>query len=259
MEAADGSTGYCYEQAWEDRIGRRERLRAKPCGIAVVVAGAKVAPQFRNVRQFHKQAYEQGKRHEEQGERKQRIYLADNLVDWQHRGYYVVGEDDYYPHHLGTAQCFQYDGRTVNKHHSYHDEEQDGEDKHNLACESAKVTADKLGQPYSAMTDRQHTAEIVVHGSGKNAAEDNPQIGHRTIPRSHDGTKDRTSAGNVQELYHKDFPTGHDDVIHTISLGYSRSGPVVGPHDMLNKFTVEQVAYDQRQKGNSKRYHFACI
>ena len=43
--------------------------------------------------------YHQGASHEEQREGKERIDLADNLVDRQHRGDDVIDKDNSHPHH----------------------------------------------------------------------------------------------------------------------------------------------------------------
>ena len=162
---------------------------------------------------MQEQPYHQSSCHEKQGYGKERIYLADNLIDRQHGGKDVVAENDECPH-LGVATHGVQDfSRRIDKHRAHHDQQQNREDQHHGFGRIAQVFADKRRKSGTLITHGEHAHEIIVNGTGKDTTQHNPQIGHRTELGTHDGTKDRTGTGNVQELNHKDFPVGKDNVV----------------------------------------------
>ena len=57
-----------------------------------------------------------------------------------------------------------------------------------------------------------------MDSSGEDASEHYPEICGRTELGSHYGSKDRTGPGDIQELDHEYFPSGHRDKIHTVRL-----------------------------------------
>ena len=120
VEAAYGSTGNGKEKAGEERVLRNVAIRAEPSGIAVEVARAKVAPQFGKVRHLDEQAYHQCHGHEQQREGEEGIYLANDLVDGQHRGDDIIDEDDHDPQHLRPAHAMKDDGGTVDEDYADH-------------------------------------------------------------------------------------------------------------------------------------------
>ena len=89
MEATDSSAGDGDEEAREDIVGERRVLLL--CHIAEAV------PQLRQHRHLDEEHHDEGYCHEEQGEGEYGVYLADNLVDGEHRCYHVICEYHYYP------------------------------------------------------------------------------------------------------------------------------------------------------------------
>ena len=93
----------------------------------------------------------------------------------------------------------------------------------------------------------------------KDTAEDNPQIGGRTELGTHDSTEDRTGARNVQKLNHENLPRRKKNVIHSIVYTQRWSNTIIRSEDLLNKFTVKQIAEYQEYKANTKCYHFTLM
>ena len=93
MEAADGTAGNSDEEAREYGVVGNERLASEPSGILVEVGLRKVAPQFRNNGLLDEESHQECQCHKDEREGKERIYLANDLVDRQHRGNDVIGED----------------------------------------------------------------------------------------------------------------------------------------------------------------------
>ena len=203
METTDSTTGNSDEQTGEDAL-RCER------GLSNAL------PHLRDIRHLHKQHRHQGYSHKQQGECEQGVNLSDNLIDRHHRGNDIIHEDDNNPEctvtqypdawHTAQAQFLQQQSRTVHKHGSYHHQQENRENQHNLLWGITQVFSNNLRQVSATVTNTQHTAQIVVRSTCKDTSEDNPEIGSRSELGTHDGTKDRSSTCNVQELYHENLP-----------------------------------------------------
>lgn len=105
------------------------------------------------------------------------------------------------------------------------------------------------------MPQGEHTGKIVVHGTGKDTAEHNPQIGCRAELGSHDGTEDRPQPGYIEKLYHENLPGGQWDVIHSIGSRKGRCLAVVGTKDAFDETSVNKIAGYQRQQAKGKCNH----
>ena len=91
-----------------------------------------------------------------------------------------------------------------------------------------------------------------MHGSGKDAAEHYPKIARRTELGTHNGSEDRSSACNVEELDEKHFPVWHYNKVNAIGIGDCRCKPVVGGKHLLHEFAVGEIAYDKQNEANCK-------
>ena len=65
-------------------------------------------------------------------------------------------------------------GGRIDKHRSHHNEQQNGEHQHQVLGSGTQVLAYQLGQTGTVMTHGEHARQVVVGGSGKDTAEDNP-------------------------------------------------------------------------------------
>ena len=242
METADRPAGNGDEHVGPDRLSL-----AAP-GLAAVL---QAVPEFGDLRMLHDQADHQGHGHEYQCYRKERVDFADDLVDGEHRGDNVIDEDYPRPDHEGgvgsvAGQVFQDDGRAVNEHGSHQHQQQDAEAEHHGPGAPAEVFPDQLRQARAAIAQRQHPAEIVMHGSAEDAAQHDPEVGRRAELRAHDGPEDGPRTGDVQELDHEDLPRGHGDEIDAVRLGDGGRGTRrVRTEHPLYELAVEQVSQDQ--------------
>ena len=143
---------------------------------------AQAIPQLRDCGELDKERNHKAECHEYQRNGKQRIYLADNLIYGQYRCDDIICEDCDNPEqevseHRVFQQRREQGRRTEDKHRAHHDKQKDGENKHHTACASAKIDAHQLRQTCTVFADGEHAGEIVVHRSGKDTAEDYPEIG----------------------------------------------------------------------------------
>lgn len=97
------------------------------------------------------------------------------------------------------------------------------------------------------MTLRQHSAEIIVNRTSKDTAENYPQIGRRAKLGTHDGTENRSCAGNIKKLNHKDFPSRQYYIVYAVGHTYSRCRTVVGSKHALYDASINEIAH---HKGN---------
>ena len=260
METADGTTSDRDEHAGEDGILVQECGNAQHVLAVNDLAGSPLrhvahVPQFGQVRHLDQQAHQQSGRHHQQGDGKQRIDTADDLVDGQQRGDHIVGKDDDDPHQGITPHARQDQRRAIDKHGTHHQQQQHGEHQHHVACAAAQVLADERRQVGAVVAQREHAAHEVVHRAGKDASQHNPQVAGRAKPHAHDGTKDGSRARNVQELDHEHLPGGQYHIIHAVGHPHGRCLAVVGAHHALHYRAVNQVAQHQGHKANHKTYH----
>ena len=265
MKTTDSATGNGNKETWEERTLLHERLRAQPRRVLVEIGRSQITPQLRQGRPLHEQSYHQRSRHEKQREGKERIYLANNLIDRQQRGNDVVDEDDDNPEHLSTQErarvtnAIENDGRTIHKHCTHHHQQQHGEHQHHFLGSSTQILAHQFRQTSSIVADTEHTTHIIVHGSCKDTSEDNPQISHRTIPRTHDGSKNWSSTRNIEKLNHKDFPTRQHHEVDTVGFGHCRRRAVVRTEHMRHKLSIKKIAQNKGHQTDDETDHFLLL
>ena len=150
-------------------------------------------------------------------------------------------------------------GRRVDKHSTEHDKQEYGERQQHLRRATAEILPHKLGQVAATIAHGEHASEIVVNGSGENAAEDNPQIRSRTKLGTHDGTKDGTCAGDVEKLYHEHFPVGHGDIVHAVGLCHGWRGTVIGREYAFHEAAIYKIAHNKGSKRDKECYHYTLF
>ena len=97
------------------------------------------------------------------------------------------------------------------------------------------------------------TEQVVVCCTTEDATQHNPQICRRTEPHAHNGSEDGSCSSNIQELYHKDAPSGQHNVIDTIGLANGWGLAVVWTKYTFHHPTVNHIAHYQGQQTNQKR------
>ena len=145
--------------------------------------------------------------------------------------------------------------RTIHEHRAHHDEEHHAEHEHHVARSLAEVFADEGGQVGSVVTHGEHTAEEIVGGTGKDAAEDDPEVCRRTELGSHDGTEDRSRAGDVEKLDHENLPVGHRHIVDAVVYHHGGSLSVVRSEHFAYELSIQEIAQHKGYKANEKCYH----
>ena len=143
-------------------------------------------------------------------------------------------------------------GRAEYEYRADHHQQEYRKDEHHRFRGLAQVRTDQVRQIGAAVPDGQHPRQIVVHRTGENAAEYNPQIRRRTELGSHDGAEDRPRTGNVQELDHENFPRRQHGEVHAVGFGHGRRRPVVRSENPFHKTSVEEIAGYQGQQGQDE-------
>ena len=255
VETTDGTAGNRDEQTGENGAVRHERFASEPRRIFVQIAGRQVAPQLGNGGLLNQESDEQCKTHKQKREGEKRIDSADAFVDGQHGGDDVIDENRHNPEEFRAPDAVENDGRTIDEHHAHHDQQKHRENQHHAHGRLAEVVPHDFGLSGTVVTNREHSAQIVVDGSGENAAQDYPHIGHRPVPRTHDGTENRTRAGNVQKLNHENLPSRKHHEIYSVGLCNGGRRAVVGAENTLHETSIEKIACNQRTQGNEKCNH----
>ena len=223
-----------------------------------LVLRAKSVPHFRQVGTLHIKHHQHAHRHKQQGEGKEGIDLADNLIHGHHGSEYVIQEDNDNPeisiHPVGRHSRNQLCGTAyehcAHEYHQYH-----REDGHHLLGAHPQIAPYDFWQTLTAVSDRQGAREEIVHRPGKDSAEHNPEIRCRAKLRTHNCPKDRTKPCNVQELNHKDFPVRQGDIVHPVCHRRSRRWAVVRTKDAVHVGTVNPISENEHNEGNGKGYH----
>ena len=92
-----------------------------------------------------------------------------------------------------------------------------------------------------------------MHGTGKNAAKDYPEITCGAELRSHDGSEDGAGSGYVEELDHVNLPGGEGNVVHAVCFGYSRSlAGRVRAEDPVYQCSVKNISKHKGQDAEKK-------
>ena len=251
MEATDGTAGNADEHDGED--GQCNRI-----GMRVLQS----VPYLRQCRMVDVKHYQNTDRHEQQGNGEQRVYLTDNLIYRQQSGKDIISENNNNPEggiQAVGGQLGKQSGRSCHKDSSHQYHQDDGKAAHHLLGGQPQIASDDFRQAFPVMPQGEHTGKIVVHCTGKDTAKYNPQIGCRTELSSHDGTEDRSQPGNIEKLYHKDFPSRQWNVIHTIGFGKGGCFAVIGTKDAFYEASVDKIAGYQRQQAKRKCNHGVLI
>ena len=239
METADGATGNRDEHHREYRVGGGG-------GVLVV----KAFPHLGDGHLIDDEGHHDGDGHAQQQEAEDGIYLADQLVDGQQRGYQIIGKDNAHPDEdvpVGSEVLIQQHGGGVDKHGTDQNHQQHREAAHKLLHAVAEEAPVNLGQRCTVHAYRHKTGDEVVHGTGQYAAENNPQERRCAELSTHDGTADGAYAGDVEELYQKDAPRLHGHIIHSVGMLHGRS-PAVGVNTdkLFYELGVKEISKQQQ-------------
>ena len=136
--------------------------------------------------------------------------------------------------------------RAVHKDSAHQRQQDNRENEHHHLGGLGHILTHQFRHPHAAVPDGHHAHHVVVHGTGENAAQHNPQIAGRAEFSSHDGAEDGPRARNVEELHHEHPPGRHTDKVYAVRLGKGRGGPTrIRAEHPVHEGTVNDVAQDK--------------
>ena len=94
-----------------------------------------------------------------------------------------------------------------------------------------------------------------MHSPGEDGTKGDPEEHHRSPHCTRQCTEDRAKTGNIQKLYHEQFPLRQYNVVNTIVDCNSRSFSVIGIEDLVYDFAIKQIATNQNNKADKKADH----
>ena len=190
---------------------------------------------------------DEAKGHEQQQHGEEGVDASDDHVDGHDGGADVIGKDDGRPDpQRNVGHACQQRRRPGHKYSADQDEEEDGVSFHEAADFFAEVAADHFRIGSTAIAQRNHACNEVMHCTGKNAAKDDPEQRGRTVECAHNGAEHRAKAGNVEQLDEEDLPAGQNDVVHAVGFGAYRSEPFgINFEDFFNKDAINGVPQDE--------------
>ena len=91
--------------------------------------------------------------------------------------------------------------------------------------------------------------------TGEDGAEGDPQENDGAPQSALKCAEDRTKAGNVQKLDHKELPFRQDNIVHTVVDLDGRGLTVIRPEGVFDDLTVDKIAADQQCQTQQKANH----
>jgi hypothetical protein len=98
-----------------------------------------------------------------------------------------------------------------------------------------------------------------MHATCEDTAKHDPQIGYWAKFGTHDSTKDRAGAGDVEKLDHEDLPIGEHDMVNPVGLGYGWGYPVIRAKHLVHEATIKQITKHKCYQANSKCNHLFVL
>ena len=246
METTNSTTGYGDEERREQGLFQSQTLSA-PVSQTVPHLGQDGMLQYKHDAQSYN--------HEEHGQGKEGIDTTYDFVNGHHRCGDVVGKNDEHPHHAFAPDATQNNGWAINKERSHKHHHKHGKKNEGFTCSTAQIATSQFGQPLPVVTQREHTAYVIMNCSPEDASKHYPQVGRWTKPHAHDSTEDGTCACNVQELNHEDSPPWKHNIVYAISLSDGCRLTVVGTKYAFYHTTVNHVTQHQGYETNQECYH----
>ena len=82
--------------------------------------------------------------------------------------------------------------RTVDKGYPYGKQQEACEQSHKFADAVPQILAYDVREAHPVIPHGEHAGEIVMRRAHEDAADNNPQISHRTVSSSHNGSENRS-------------------------------------------------------------------
>ena len=202
--------------------------------------------------------------HDDQADTENRVNLTDDLINGQESGDEVIDQNQNQPeqrlrkHAACTGVLAQGHDQACGangEHSTNHNQQHNAEHTHNILHHTAKVDAGDLRDGSAVVTLAHHAGKEVMHSTGKNGAESDPQEYHRSPQSTLQCAENGAKAGNIQQLYQKQLPLRHHHIVNAIVDFNGRGFTVVRAKCFFNHFTVCKVANDQNCQTQEKTEH----
>ena len=190
---------------------------------------------------------------EQQDSAEDGINTADNGVNGEHGGNQIVSKDctvnDPGGCRGGSAvktkdlRCGDITGG-VDEHSTDQQKQQAAEHLIHRVHALVAVASDHFRHLGTAVTQTDHTGEVVMGGTGNNIADGDGDESDGSKEDALNGAKDGAGTCNVQQVDKGVLPTREGDKVDAILLGICRRLTVIRFKDFYVQFTVENAAYN---------------
>ena len=226
--------------------------------------GLPVVPQVQQGVALDEQAGEHAHSGEQQDRAEDGVDLADDGVNGEHGGDQIVGEDRTIDNPGGdrgsrTVKAEDAGGGDVAggvDEHSTHQQQQQAH-KHIVDPVNTLVgvLVDHGGHLGAAVTQADHTREVVVHGAADDITDGDGNKGDGAKEDALDGAKDGAGTCDVQQIDQHILPLRHGHIVHTVLLGIGRSLPVIGAKHLFADRAVDGGTREQDDKADDECNH----
>ena len=117
------------------------------------------------------------------------------------------------------------------------------------------VLADHFGHLGTAVTQADHTAEVVVHCTTDDVADGDGDERDGAKQDALNGAQDGACACDVQQVDQAVLPAAHGHVVHAVLLGIGGGRPVVRPEDLFAQRAIEGGAAEEDDKADDEGCH----
>ena len=117
------------------------------------------------------------------------------------------------------------------------------------------VLTDHFGHLGTAVTQADHTAEVVVHRATDDVADGDGDERDGAKQDALNGAQDGACACDVQQVDQAVLPAAHGHVVHAVLLGIGGGSPVVRPEDLFAQRAIEGGAAEEDDKADDEGCH----
>ncbi len=117
------------------------------------------------------------------------------------------------------------------------------------------VLTDHFGHLGTAVTQADHTAEVVVHCATDDVADGDGDERDGAKQDALNGAQDGACACDVQQVDQAVLPAAHGHVVHAVLLGIGGGRPVVRPEDLFAQRAIEGGAAEEDDKADDEGCH----
>lgn len=142
------------------------------------------------------------------------------------------------------------------KDSAYQKEEERGIHPQEIPGGGPEIPPHRFGNGKAAIPVREETGTVVMDAAHEDAAEGDPEEGHRAPERPRDRTLDRADAGDVQEPDEKSPRLSHRDIVDAATMDHGRRGVwCTVPEGTFQAGCEEEIAKADNPEEGEKSEH----